>query len=186
MKHLKHLLFLSILCSPVLFTNCGDDNKEKKLLNNEIELLKNNSSDKKIDESSVYNKEKALAIKQSVEDWIIEIREFYSKIEIARRKKNNCISAGGETNEYGSKNTAEECKWAGSFKFQHLISNGLGYGTTTSFYYKGDQLFFVFVKVYDAGAWRQTRVYFDREGEVIVCRQIKVDFFRYKLSECWY
>ena len=68
MKHLKHLLFLSILCSPVLFTNCGDDNKEKKLLNNEIELLKNNSSDKKIDESSVYNKEKALAIKQSVED----------------------------------------------------------------------------------------------------------------------
>ena len=25
MKHFKHLLFLSILCSLVLFTNCGDD-----------------------------------------------------------------------------------------------------------------------------------------------------------------
>ena len=24
MKHIKHLLFLSILCSLVLFTNCGD------------------------------------------------------------------------------------------------------------------------------------------------------------------
>ena len=24
MKHFKHLLFLSILCSLVLFTNCGD------------------------------------------------------------------------------------------------------------------------------------------------------------------
>ena len=25
MKHFKHLLFLSILCSLVLFTNCGED-----------------------------------------------------------------------------------------------------------------------------------------------------------------
>ena len=70
MKQFKYLLFLSILCSLVLFTNCGDDKKEKKLLNKEvellkkeIELLKNNSSDKKIDESLVYNKENALVIK---------------------------------------------------------------------------------------------------------------------------
>ena len=25
MKHFKNLLFLSILCSPVLFTNCGNN-----------------------------------------------------------------------------------------------------------------------------------------------------------------
>ena len=28
MKHLKHLLFLSILCSLVLFTNCGEDSDD--------------------------------------------------------------------------------------------------------------------------------------------------------------
>ena len=28
MKQFKHLLFLSILCSPVLFTNCGDDSED--------------------------------------------------------------------------------------------------------------------------------------------------------------
>ena len=30
MNHFKHLLFLSILCSLVLFTNCGEDEDEKK------------------------------------------------------------------------------------------------------------------------------------------------------------
>ena len=171
MNNLKYLLLLSILCSLVLFTNCGDDNKEKKLLNKEVELLKkevellkNNSSDKKIDESSVYNKENALAIKQSVEDRIIEIREFYSKIEIARRKKDNCISA---TKGEGQVWTAEECKWADGFSFQWISHHGLGWRMSTSFYYKGDQLFFVFVDIVDEGAYRETRVYYDREGEVI-------------------
>ena len=28
MKHIKHLLFLSILCSLVLFTNCGEDSDD--------------------------------------------------------------------------------------------------------------------------------------------------------------
>ena len=30
MNHLKHLLFLSIICSLVLFTNCGEDEDDKK------------------------------------------------------------------------------------------------------------------------------------------------------------
>ena len=171
MNNLKYLLLLSILCSLVLFTNCGDDNKEKKLLNKEvellkkeIELLKNNSSDKKIDESSVYNKENALAIKQSVEDRIIEIREFYSKIEIARSKEYNCFSA---TKGEGQVWTAEECKWADGFKFQSYENKGPGFRFRTSFYYKGDQLFFVFKKIMDEGFSNGTRVYYDREGEVI-------------------
>ena len=29
MRHIKHLLFLSILCSLVLFTNCGEDEEEQ-------------------------------------------------------------------------------------------------------------------------------------------------------------
>ena len=171
MNNLKYLLLLSILCSLVVFTNCGDDNKEKKLLNKEVELLKkevellkNNSSDKKIDESSVYNKENALAIKQSVEDRIIEIREFYSKIEIARSKEYNCFSA---TKGEGQVWTAEECKWADGFKFQSYENKGPGFRFRTSFYYKGDQLFFVFKQIGDEEAYRETRVYYDREGEVI-------------------
>ena len=28
MKHFKHLLFLSILCSFVMFTNCGEDSED--------------------------------------------------------------------------------------------------------------------------------------------------------------
>ncbi len=184
MKHFKHLLFLSILCSLVLFTNCGDSDKEKKLLNKEvellkkeIELLKNNSSDNKIDESSVYNTENALAIKQSVEDRIIEIREFYSKIEIARSKEDNCFSA---TKGEGQVWTAEECKWADGFKFQSYENKGpgfrygiqgpmgcLGHFNRTSFYYKGDQLFFVFKQIGDECWSNETRVYYDREGEVI-------------------
>jgi|GEM_PF-820905 hypothetical protein len=40
----------------------SNDNKAKERLNNENELLKNNSLDKKIDESSGYNKENALAL----------------------------------------------------------------------------------------------------------------------------
>ena len=60
-KALKTIIILSII---MIGCNApsSNDNKAKERLNNENELLKNNSLDKKIDESSGYNKENALAL----------------------------------------------------------------------------------------------------------------------------
>ncbi len=111
------------------------DNKENELLKKEIELLKkekelsqHSNSDKKSDESSVYNKKEAPEIKQSVGDRIIEIKAFYSKIQSAPNKENNCISATETRNDelrgYPFKNTAKECQLADNYMYQQVKLKG--------------------------------------------------------------
>ena len=48
MKHIKHLLFLSILCSLVLFTNCGEDSDDPVA----DDTTDNNSDDDNTDDDS--------------------------------------------------------------------------------------------------------------------------------------
>ena len=109
----------------------SNDNKEKELLKKEIELLKkenelfqHNGSDKNIDESSVNNKKEALEIKQSVGERIIEIKAFYSKIQRAPNKEDNCISAtetrNDELRDYPFENTAKECQLTDDFMYQQV------------------------------------------------------------------
>jgi hypothetical protein len=44
MKHFKNLLFLSILCSPVLFTNCG--NSDDPVTDNDTNITNEDNTTK--------------------------------------------------------------------------------------------------------------------------------------------
>jgi hypothetical protein len=172
----------TIIILPVIMIGCyspsSNDNKENELLKKEIKLLKKekelfqqNSSDKNIDESSVYNKKEALEIKQSVGDRIIEIKAFYSKIQRTPNKEDNCISAtetrNDELRNYPFENTAKECQLADDFMYQQVNLSGREWGETATFYYKEDQCFFVYL-IGDAEACGYDyRVYYDGKGEVI-------------------
>jgi hypothetical protein len=172
----------TILILPIIVIGCNfsssKDNKENELLKKEIELLKkekelsqHSNSDKKSDESSVYNKKEAPEIKQSVGDRIIEIKAFYSKIQSAPNKENNCISATETRNDelrgYPFKNTAKECQLADNYMYQQVKLKGWEWEETTTFYYKEDQCFFVYLTGDDEACGYDYRVYYDREGEVI-------------------
>ena len=176
------IIILSLLMIGCNSQSSNNDSKEKELLEKEIELLKKekellqaNSSDKKIDESSVDNEketqEEVLEVKLSVGDRIIEIKEFYSKIQRAPNKEHNCITAvetrNDELREYSYENTAKECQLADEFMYQQVNLIGYEWGETTTFYYKEDQCFFVYLSGGAEACGYDYRVYYDREGEVI-------------------
>ena len=177
------IIILSLLMIGCNSQSSNNDSKEKELLEKEIKLLKKekellqaNSSDNKIDESSVDNEketqeEEVLEVKLSVGDRIIEIKELYSEIQRAPNKEHNCISASetrnDELREYSFENTAKECQLADEFMYQQVNLIGYEWGETTTFYYKEDQCFFVYLTGGAEACGYEYRVYYDRTGEVI-------------------
>ena len=178
---MKYTLKAALILTIIMYgcnSNSSTENKEKQLLKKEIELLKKEkelnqrfTSDKKIDEPSVSNETEAQKIKQSVGDRIIEIKAFYSKIQSAPNKENNCISATETRNDelrgYPFKNTAKECQLADNYMYQQVKLKGWEWEETTTFYYKEDQCFFVYLTGDAEACGYDYRVYYDREGEVI-------------------
>ena len=176
---MKYTLKTALILTIIMYgcnSNSSTENKEKQLLKKEIELLKKEkelnqrfTSDKKIDEPSVSYETEAQKIKQSVGDRITEIRSFYSKIQKAPKKESNCISAKETRNDElrAFENTAKECQLADAFKYQQVNLNGWEWTETTTFYYKEDQCFFVYLKGGAEACGYEYRVYYNREGGVI-------------------
>ena len=107
---------------------------------------------------------------QTVEDRIIEIREFYSKIQGAPNKESNCIAAQATRKDergFHFTNTAKECRLTNGNMYQQVNLNGWEWTETTTFYYKNDQCFFVFLEGASSGGSYEYRVYYDRKGKVI-------------------
>ena len=89
-----------------------------------------------------------------------------------RRKKKVTASPPKETRndelrDYPFENTAKECQLADAFKYQQVNLNGWEWTETTTFYYKEDQCFFVYLKGDAEACGYEYRVYYNREGGVI-------------------
>ena len=175
-------LFLIIIgCN----SSSNNDHKEKELLQKEIELLKkenkllqNISSNQNIDKSSVYGMEETKEIKQTIEDRIIEIKEFYSKILKTTNKYKNCKSSkkiiSDEKGEY--ENAVKICRLKDNFSYKQGKLKGWEWQENANFYYKNNKCFFVYINGSTSGSAYSYRVYYDRKGNVIRILLAENDF----------
>lgn len=116
--------------------------------------------------------EEVVEVEQSVDDRILEIKEFYAFIQGSTDKNKNCvsdkkISYDGMEDQYPFENTAKECQLEDGFMFQQVLLNGYEWGETCTFYYKDGKRFFTYLSGGAEACGYDYRIYYNREGDVI-------------------
>lgn len=185
MKYTSKTIFFLFLIMVGCNSSSNNDRKEKELLQKEIELLKkenkllqNISSNQNIDKSSVHSMQETKEINQTIEDRIIEIKGFYSKILNASNKDKNCKSSkriiSDEKGEY--ENVVKTCRLKDNLSYKQGKLKGWEWQENANFYYKNNKCFFVYIKGSTSGSAYSYRVYYDRKGKVIRILLAENDF----------
>ncbi|MEM6804540.1 MAG: hypothetical protein AAF696_24280 [Bacteroidota bacterium] len=112
--------------------------------------------------------------KQSLEDRILEIKDLYAKLQSYSSQEVDCKSASktthdglSEEHKYPFENKAQDCQLQDNFRYKLVELNGYEWSESTTFYYKGEQLFFTFLRGGAEACAYEYRVYYAEDASVI-------------------